>query len=123
MGKRKERTPLQKKIMAAVCELSSCGVLPSADGAVHLLQGSIEARDYASLLTYSCLCSLSGRRGKAAIRKLIDEGVLFSSFFPKGEDFFLSLDGGHLEEAQRYLEWVSKQRKTLKARKIEFLER
>ena len=123
MGKEKGRTSLQKKIMAAVYELSSVGVLCSEDGLVHLLQGSLEANDYASFIGFSSLSSLSSRRGKASINKLIEHNVLFSSYSSKGKDYFLSLNPEYEEEAKRCLGWLSTKTKKLKTRKVEFIER
>lgn len=123
MGKEKGRTALQKKIMAAVYELSNVGVLCSEDGLVHLLQGSIEAEDYVSLICFSSLCSLSSRRGKASIRKLIETDVLLSSYSVKGKGCFLSLNPEWAKEAKGYLAWLSTKEKKTKARKIEFIER
>lgn len=123
MGKEKGRTFLQKKIMAAVYELSNVGVLSSEDGLVHLLQGSLEANDYASFISYSSLSSLSSRRGKASINKLIDLNVLVSSYSSKGKDFFLSLNPEYEAEAKECLDWLSMKTKKPKTRKVEFIER
>lgn len=123
MRKEKGRTALQKKIMAAVYELSSVGILCSEDGLVHLLQGSLEAEDYASLICFSSFCSLSSRRGKASIRKLIKTNVLFSSYSAKGKGCFLSLNPEWTKEAKGCLAWLSTKEKRTKARKIEFIER
>lgn len=123
MGKEKGRTFLQKKIMAAVYELSDVGVLSSEDGLVHLLQGSLEANDYASFISYSSLSSLSSRRGKASINKLIDLNVLVSSYSSKGKDFFLSFNPEYEAEAKECLDWLSMKTKKPKTRKVEFIER
>ena len=123
MGKEKGRTYLQKKIMAAIYELSSVGVLCSNDGLIHLLQGSLEANDYALFVGFSSLSSLSSRRGKASLNKLIEKNVLFSSYSFKGEDYFLSLNPEYEEEAKECLAWLSTKKKKIKIRKVEFIER
>ena len=123
MGKEKGRTYLQKKIMAAIYELSSVGVLCSNDGLIHLLQGSLEANDYASFVSFSSLASLSSRRGKASINKLVELNVLFSSYSSKGKGYFLSLGPEYEEEAKGYLDSLSTKEKKTRARKVEFIER
>ena len=123
MGKMKQRPSLHRKIIAAVYELSNIGVLASSEGIVHLLQGSPAARDYGSLVTFSRLSSLSMRRGKAAINKLIEAGVISSSYIRKGEGSFLSLDESFRKEADEYLSLLSGKEKRARKPKIEFIER
>ena len=123
MGKEERRTSLQKKIMASLYELSCLGVMPSGDGLIHLLQGSPVARDYASLITFSSLSSLSSRRGKAALRKLTELGIISSSYSVKGDGYFFSLEPDYAEEAKGYLAFFSTKEKKVKTRKIEFIER
>ena len=123
MGKEKGRTSLQRKIMASIYELSLIGVKPSNEGLVHLLQGSPAARDYASLVAFSSLASLSSRRGKAAIRKLCEQGVISSSHSSKGDDYYLSLEDGYVEESKGYFAFLSTKEKKAVKRKVEFIER
>ena len=64
------------KCLAAVREIAREGYDPSMNAVAYLIRGDEEAERFSYLRTYGCLCSLSVRKVKTILTRLLKNGYL-----------------------------------------------
>ena len=75
-GRSLKLTSKETKCLCAVFEVEQIGQWGSYDGIVMLLQGDGTLIRFQHLQTFGCLISLSSRKGRALLRRLVRFGFL-----------------------------------------------
>ncbi|MBQ7249782.1 MAG: hypothetical protein IJS37_00315 [Bacilli bacterium] len=70
-GRERKLSSKETKCLCAILEVERVGEWGSYDGIVLLLQGDGTLVRFARMETFGCLLSLSSRRGKALLRRLV----------------------------------------------------
>lgn len=84
-------TPRLKKIIAALGDIESVGVVPYADSLLAFVKGEVKEEDLTQLPRFGILTSLGSRQGKAAITQLVRYGYFLQTYNDEWGVYFLSL--------------------------------
>ncbi len=103
-GRTLKLTSKETKFLCAVLEVENLGEWGSYDGIVLLVQGDGTLVRFRDLKTFGCLISLSSRKGRAILRRLVRFGFLEEfSPFPHTR-VYLKLTPMGMEEAEPRLQ-------------------